>query len=243
MPRRPKKDANGNIIKKVVTNPGGRPKTKGTAVSDRTKAINNDLREAFALLLQKKIPELEQWLTAAAERNPIKALEIFTAISERFLPSLSRTEIANADGTNFTPIQISIPTLNMIQAPPANQGDIPVTIPIDPSIQQPRVLAPPQGFIPESLDGLEGRDNQGDVPQEFDVSTSIGEGTPTYLYPPDPGMPHASGSSSGIAPGGEAETSPIPWVPKFELPPSALLAKSMWEAAPEPPGRSFNKPR
>jgi len=180
MPRRPKKDANGNIIKKLSVNPGGRPKVHGVGISQRTKEINNDLREAFALLLQKKIPELEQWLTAAAERNPIKALEIFTAISERFLPSLSRTEITGADWANFTPINITIPTLNF-PAQPVQIANNEEVLAIQPTIQQPGVLAPPPGFSSDTIDDSKVSEvSEGDTPP---VNEEFPWVVPTFQLP------------------------------------------------------------
>jgi hypothetical protein len=63
------------------------------------------------MLLQSKLPELEDWLTRAAQRDPIKAADMLIRISERFVPMLSRTEITGAEGTAFSPITINLPNI------------------------------------------------------------------------------------------------------------------------------------
>jgi len=61
--------------------------------------------------LHSQLPQLEDWLTRAAQKDPIKAADLMLRISERFLPSLSRTEITSADGQAFTPITINLPSI------------------------------------------------------------------------------------------------------------------------------------
>jgi hypothetical protein len=63
------------------------------------------------MLLHSQLPQLEDWLTRAAQKDPIKAADLMLRISERFLPSLSRTEITSADGQAFTPITINLPSI------------------------------------------------------------------------------------------------------------------------------------
>jgi hypothetical protein len=53
------------------------------------------------MLLQNKVPELEDWISGVSERDPAKALEIYVKISERFLPQLSRQEVTGADGKDL----------------------------------------------------------------------------------------------------------------------------------------------
>ena len=101
MPRRKPK----HLIKPgEVRNPNGRPRGS-------VNEINQQIREAFAMLLHSQLPQLEDWLTRAAQKDPIKAADLMLRISERFLPSLSRTEITSADGQAFTPITINLPSL------------------------------------------------------------------------------------------------------------------------------------
>ena len=75
-------------------NPGGRP------IGSKNK-VQDEIKEAFAKLLQNKIPELESWITRVAEKDPAKALEIFTKVSERFVPQLSRQEVTGANGEDL----------------------------------------------------------------------------------------------------------------------------------------------
>ena len=82
-------------------NPNGRP-------IGSTNQINNEIRDAFAMLLQSQIPNLQDWLNRAAAKDPIKALDLFTRISERFVPSLQRTE-HHIEGGFQMPINILMP--------------------------------------------------------------------------------------------------------------------------------------
>jgi hypothetical protein len=52
-------------------------------------------------LLQNNVPQLEEWINRVGERDPAKALEIYTKISERFVPQLSRQEVTGADGKDL----------------------------------------------------------------------------------------------------------------------------------------------
>jgi len=94
-------------------NPLGRP--KGTP-----NEINRKIKEAFVMILENKLPELEEWLTRAAARDPLKTADLLLRISERFTPSLSRTEITGADGQSFTPITINIPNLRIGEGAPTS---------------------------------------------------------------------------------------------------------------------------
>jgi hypothetical protein len=63
--------------------------------------IQDEVKQAFSMLLQNKVPELEDWISRVSERDPAKALEIYVKISERFLPQLSRQEVTGADGKDL----------------------------------------------------------------------------------------------------------------------------------------------
>ena len=106
MPRRKPKHA---IKPGQVLNPNGRP-------PGSLNEINRRIKEAFTLILENKLPELEEWLTRAAARDPLKTADLLLRISERFTPSLSRTEITGAEGQAFTPITINIPNLSIGEA-------------------------------------------------------------------------------------------------------------------------------
>jgi hypothetical protein len=101
MPRRPPKHA---IKKGQVLNPNGRP------VGSKNE-INEKIRFMFAQLLHNQLPNLEEWLIRAAQRDPLKAADLMLRISERFTPALSRTEITGPDGQAFTPITINLPNI------------------------------------------------------------------------------------------------------------------------------------
>lgn len=75
-------------------NPNGRPKGSQNKVAD-------EIKHAFAQLLQNNVDQLGLWITQVAERDPAKALEIYTKISERFVPQLSRQEVTGADGKDL----------------------------------------------------------------------------------------------------------------------------------------------
>jgi hypothetical protein len=85
-------------------NPYGRP-------PGSVNEINRRIKEAFTMILENKLPELEEWLTRAAHKDPLKTADLLLRISERFTPSLSRTEITGAEGLPFTPITINLPNI------------------------------------------------------------------------------------------------------------------------------------
>lgn len=60
--------------------------------------ISEQLKEAFALLLENNLEQYEIWLAQVAEDDPARALELALKISERFIPIMSRTELTSADG-------------------------------------------------------------------------------------------------------------------------------------------------
>jgi hypothetical protein len=88
-------------------NPYGRP-------PGSVNEINRRIKEAFTMILENKLPELEEWLTRAAHKDPLKTADLLLRISERFTPSLSRTEITGAEGTAFSPITINLPNIPKI---------------------------------------------------------------------------------------------------------------------------------
>jgi len=107
MPRRPPKNGY-NIKPGQVLNPSGRPVGAGNKM-----VITEKVREAFAQLLENNIGELEGWLHALAKKNPEKALDIWVRISERFVPSLQRTDHHIEGSGVMIPIQINLPQFNV----------------------------------------------------------------------------------------------------------------------------------
>ena len=76
--------------------PGGPGRPKGAA-----NRITEELREAFALLLENNLEQYEIWLARVAETDPQKALDLAIRISERFVPMLSRQEVTGANGSDL----------------------------------------------------------------------------------------------------------------------------------------------
>ena len=72
-------------------NRNGRPKGS-------PNKITQELKEAFALVLERKLPDLETLLAQVAADDPAKAIELMLKLSNRFLPELSRQELTGADG-------------------------------------------------------------------------------------------------------------------------------------------------
>jgi hypothetical protein len=93
----------------VSGNPAGKPPgtTNKIVIAER-------VREAFSQLLDNNVDKLEEWLYAAAKKDPVKALDLWVRISERFVPMLSRTEITGKDGEAFSPITINLPNIPKI---------------------------------------------------------------------------------------------------------------------------------
>lgn len=75
-------------------NRNGRP--KGAA-----NRITEELKEAFAMLLENNLEQYELWLAQVAERDPAKALDLALRLSERFVPALSRQEVTGKDGEDL----------------------------------------------------------------------------------------------------------------------------------------------
>jgi hypothetical protein len=68
-------------------NPAGRPAgSKG-----KTQA---EIKEAFQLLVEGNLPNIESWLKSTALKDPAKALELVIKLSEFVLPKMKATEIS-----------------------------------------------------------------------------------------------------------------------------------------------------
>ena len=75
-------------------NPNGRPK-------GAKNRITEELREAFAMLLENNLEQYEIWLAQVAAQDPAKALDLALRMSERFVPTLARQEITGLDGKDL----------------------------------------------------------------------------------------------------------------------------------------------
>jgi hypothetical protein len=91
----------------------GNPAGKAPGTTNKI-VIAERVREAFSQLLDNNVDKLEEWLYAAAKKDPVKALDLWVRISERFVPMLSRTEITGKDGEAFSPITINLPNIPKI---------------------------------------------------------------------------------------------------------------------------------
>ena len=75
-------------------NPNGRPKGSKNKITE-------EIREAFQLVLEKRLPDLERLLMQVAHDDPAKAIELMLKLSNRFLPELSRQELTGLDGADL----------------------------------------------------------------------------------------------------------------------------------------------
>ena len=56
------------------------------------------MKEAFAMLVENNLPNLNIWIAQIAAEDPAKAMDLIIKLSERFVPALARTEVTGADG-------------------------------------------------------------------------------------------------------------------------------------------------
>lgn len=158
MPRRPVKNPKKQGFQPgQIANPHGRPRGSKSKITE-------EVREAFAMLLESQIPNLQDWLERAAAKDPIKALDLFTKISERFVPALTRTEITGADGEAFNPITINLPNIPKVSL---SVGE-----------SSPQSLIAPPGEEPKQL----GEGSLTDVP-ENEVNEVTPLPTPMFQIP------------------------------------------------------------
>ena len=80
--------------KGISGNPAGRPKGSKNKITE-------EIREAFQMVLENKLPDLERWIMLTAETDPAKAVDLMLKLSNRFLPELSRTEMTGKDGDDL----------------------------------------------------------------------------------------------------------------------------------------------
>ena len=75
-------------------NPEGRPKGSKNKITE-------EIRAAFQLVLENKLPDLERWIQQTAQDDPAKAVDLLIKLSNRFVPELSRQELTAADGEDL----------------------------------------------------------------------------------------------------------------------------------------------
>jgi len=72
----------------------------GRPVGSKNK-ITEEIREAFQMVLEKRLPDLERLLMQVAHDDPAKAIELMIKLSNRFVPELSRQELTGAGGEDL----------------------------------------------------------------------------------------------------------------------------------------------
>lgn len=80
----------------------GHKKVGGRQKGSQNKATK-DIKEAYRLLIETNIPNLTKWVKTIAEKDPAKAINILSELSEFVIPKLARTEMI-ADITQNTKI-------------------------------------------------------------------------------------------------------------------------------------------
>ncbi len=63
--------------------------------------ITEQIREAYSMVLENRLPDLERWILQVSHDDPAKAADLLMRLSERFLPLLARTEITGKDGSDL----------------------------------------------------------------------------------------------------------------------------------------------
>lgn len=75
----------------------GKVKTGGKRKGTVNKATK-DIKEAYRMLIEDNIPNLNRWLAEIAKKNPEKAINILSNLSEYVIPKLARTELTGENG-------------------------------------------------------------------------------------------------------------------------------------------------
>lgn len=75
-------------------NRNGRPKGSPNKITE-------EIREAYAMVLENRLPDLDRWIMQVSHEDPAKAADLLMKLSERFLPALQRQEITAADGEDL----------------------------------------------------------------------------------------------------------------------------------------------
>lgn len=75
-------------------NRNGRPKGSPNKITE-------EIREAYAMVLENRLPDLDRWIMQVSHEDPAKAADLLMKLSERFLPMLSRQEVTGKDGEDL----------------------------------------------------------------------------------------------------------------------------------------------
>lgn len=72
----------------------GNPKGRKKGTPNKT---TEEIRQAFQMLIESSLPDIQKWLQQVAKDNPEKALQIVEKYSDFILPKLQRTELSGGD--------------------------------------------------------------------------------------------------------------------------------------------------
>lgn len=71
--------------------------TTGKKYGGRKKGTPNkttkEIRNGFQMLVESKLDKMESWLDKVAEKDPARALELISKLTDFVIPKLSRNEI------------------------------------------------------------------------------------------------------------------------------------------------------
>ena len=70
---------------------------KGEAKGKPKGALNHttkDIKEAYRLLVENNLDNMQTWITKIAAKNPERAINIIISLSEYIVPKLARTELS-----------------------------------------------------------------------------------------------------------------------------------------------------
>lgn len=93
----------------------GRPFAKGKSGNPKGRKpgpnkTTRDVREAIALLAQRNVDRVEGWLDEVAEKDPAKAIDLFTKLVDFHIPRLARQEVTGPGGG---PLQVERVTFTL----------------------------------------------------------------------------------------------------------------------------------
>lgn len=69
----------------------------------------NDIRKAYKEFIEDNVDKFQEWIEQVAEKNPAKALELVSGLSDFVLPKLARTEVV---GDEEQPLSIDLTKLD-----------------------------------------------------------------------------------------------------------------------------------
>lgn len=77
---------------------------KGEAKGKPKGALNHttkEIKEAFQLLVENNLNNMQSWLNQIAAKDPAKAMNILIGLSEYIVPKLARTELTGKNDSDL----------------------------------------------------------------------------------------------------------------------------------------------